>query len=95
MRPLVAQWPRLLPDLHGFVREGEEREEHEGNRGEIKGGKRKIQTHTHTIDVRICSAWLEEPSPIESQGKDREVESLAKDRKITGRNPDSKREYQR
>ena len=47
-------------------------------------GENARYKHTHTIDVRICSAWLEEPSPIESQGKDREVESLARDRKITG-----------
>ena len=48
-------------------------------------------THTHDTST-ICSAWLERPSPIESQGKDREVESLTRDQKITGQNLDSKRE---
>ena len=49
-----------------------------------KGKTQEIQTHTTRYTILLCSAWLERPSPIESQGRDRKVESLARDRKITG-----------
>ena len=42
-------------------------------------GKTQDTNAYNTIDVRICSTWLERPSPIELQRKDREVEFLAKD----------------
>ena len=40
-----------------------------------KGKTQDTNTH-NTINVRICSAWLERPNPIELQRKDREVEFL-------------------
>ena len=42
-----------------------------GIQGEIEGETQDTNTR-NTIHVRICSAWFERPSPIESQGKDLE-----------------------
>ena len=50
----------------------------------MKSRKNTRYKHTQHDNVRIFSAWLERPSPIESHGRDREVESLARDRNITG-----------
>ena len=45
MRPLVAQSLGLLPDLHGFARVGEEREEHEEIGVKSKGKTQDTNAH--------------------------------------------------
>jgi hypothetical protein len=84
-------WPLRWPNLHGFDGIGEGHEEHGDEREEHKGEFGDTNVHKlHDTKIGLLST-ARNTIPIESRGKDRDVQSHEKDWQEDGRICDSER----